>query len=98
MLHAIFFSSDKRLQEIFFRNQPLPPPAPPPPSTVQWSAPNVIWRILYNGFYPKRLPCSPVEHDRQQHLEVQLQNLVTSSGHYHGLSDTLHRDFSVFSR
>ena len=30
--------------------------------------------------------------------EVQLQNLVTSSGHYHGLSDTLHRAFSVFSR
>ena len=87
-----FFSSDKRLQEIFFQSHS------PPLSTVQWSPPNVLWRILYNGRYPKRLPCSPVEHDRQQHLEVQLQNLVTSSGHYHGLSDTLHRDFSVFSR
>ena len=28
-----FFSSDKRLQEIFFQNHP------PPPSRVKWSAP-----------------------------------------------------------
>ena len=93
-----FFLPTSACRKFFFEINHFPPPAPPPPSTVQWSAPNVIWRILYNGFYPKRLPCSPVEHDRQQHLEVQLQNLVTSSGHYHGLSDTLHRDFSVFSR
>ena len=33
MLHAIF-SSDKGLQEFFFRNHP-----PPPPSRVKWSAP-----------------------------------------------------------
>ena len=31
-----FFSSDKRLQEIFFQNHP----PLPPPSRVKWSAPN----------------------------------------------------------
>ena len=32
-----FFSSDKRLQEIFFQNHP----PPPPPSRVKWSAPKI---------------------------------------------------------
>ena len=31
-----FFSSDKRLQKIFFQNHS---PPPPPPSRVKWSAP-----------------------------------------------------------
>ena len=42
VLHAIF-SSDKGLQEIFFRNHP-----PPPPSRVKWSAP-------YYSKIPQRL-------------------------------------------
>ena len=33
-----FFSSDKRLQEIFFQNHP---PPPLPPSRVKWSAPKI---------------------------------------------------------
>ena len=37
-----FFSSDKRLQEIFFQNHP---PTPPPPSRVKWSAPNVTYLV-----------------------------------------------------
>ena len=41
-----FFSSDKRLQEIFFQNHP------PPPSRVKWSAPKII--ILHGGRW-KRL-------------------------------------------
>ena len=36
-----FFSSDKRLQEIFFQNHP------PPPSRVKWSAPNWVQIIDY---------------------------------------------------